>query len=408
MKIYTTELIKEIDEKENRGESISRYDKIYFQNNHGVRKAGIDFAMTSDEVEEYIKCKLSIYYFAEHYCKIKFEDGHIGQMELREYQKEILKLYTENRYSILMSSRQVGKTISAVIFILHMVLFQKNKGIMIVANKMEIVKEIIRKIKNIYKLLPFFMKTGVTNWNEKYLCFENGSRIQSQSRTKEPAIGHTIDLLYIDEFAKIPDNIIRSFYFSILPTILSNENSKIIITSTPDGYNLFYELLRNAELPNEHPDKNAFVAKRVYWWEVPGRRDTKIKFHGKALEKYDISSYSVLNFLKEQGLEIYEKTIEGELWYYIKYDINNSKTLIYEIESMLVNHDIKLKDIAKITNWKKEQICLIGSEELFKQEYDIQFICDEKDHWKFKNKINHKLNERELKNKIRNKLMNDD
>jgi hypothetical protein len=107
--IITTEKVKEIIEKESMALPLKRTERLWFNANDGVRRKGIKFAMTQEEIEEYIKCKLSVYYFAEHYCKIKLEDGTIGQMKLRDYQKDIIKLYTENRYSILMASRQIGK-----------------------------------------------------------------------------------------------------------------------------------------------------------------------------------------------------------------------------------------------------------------------------------------------------------
>jgi hypothetical protein len=107
--ILNTEKVKEIQEKERLALPLKLNERLWFKNNPGVRRPGLKFAMTQDELNEYLKCKLSVYYFAEHFCKIKLEDGSIGSMKLRDYQKEIIKLYTENRYSILMASRQSGK-----------------------------------------------------------------------------------------------------------------------------------------------------------------------------------------------------------------------------------------------------------------------------------------------------------
>jgi hypothetical protein len=107
--ILTSEIVKEISEKENLGKLLKRHEKLWFSNIRGIRKAGVTFAMTEDEFEEYVKCKMSVNYFAEKYCKIKLEDGTIGNMKLRNYQKDIMNLYTKNRYSILMASRQTGK-----------------------------------------------------------------------------------------------------------------------------------------------------------------------------------------------------------------------------------------------------------------------------------------------------------
>jgi len=116
--VLTTELIKNIEERENFGKMLKRYEKVWFQNQRGIRKANITFAMTEQEFEEYIKCKINIHYFAENYCHIKREDGTIGQMKLRDYQKDIIDLYTKNPRSILMASRQTGKCNSFITDIL--------------------------------------------------------------------------------------------------------------------------------------------------------------------------------------------------------------------------------------------------------------------------------------------------
>jgi hypothetical protein len=110
--ILTSEIIKDIEERENLGKLLKRYEKLWFSNTRGVRKPYLTFAMTEDEFEEYIKCKIDIHYFAESYCQIKREDGTVGPMKLRSYQKDIIDLYSKNPRSILMASRQTGKCLT--------------------------------------------------------------------------------------------------------------------------------------------------------------------------------------------------------------------------------------------------------------------------------------------------------
>jgi len=108
-RVLNTKLVDDIQRRENLGEKLKNHEKLWFNNMKGVRRANIPFAMTDKEVNEYMKCKMSVHYFAEQYCQIKREDGTIGPMKLREYQKDIINLYTQNRFSILMASRQTGK-----------------------------------------------------------------------------------------------------------------------------------------------------------------------------------------------------------------------------------------------------------------------------------------------------------
>ena len=269
-------------------------------------------------------------------------------------------------------------TVSAAIVILHFVLFNDDKGCMIVANKGKTVKEIIRKIKDIYKLLPFFLKKGVTNWNETQIAFENNSRIQTENRTKDPSIGFTIDLLYLDEFAHIPDNFIRDYYGAIVPVVSSIENSRIIITSTPMGYNMFWELLTAAELPDEDPNKNPYKAMRVYWNQVEGREDTRIKIMDFKLKKYGLSKSIVLREIREKNeITLYKKHFGDDILDCVKYDVEDEKTYIDNIRKVRIN-GIPLPEIAVVSNWQEEETKLLGSPEKFDQEYGLHFVTGDR------------------------------
>ena len=154
--VFTTKLVEEATDKINDGIVIKRYQNPWLKSEVGLRRAGVSFRMTADEQQEYVRCALDVHYFVEKYCKVKREDGSIGSIKLRDYQKEMLDSFVNNRFSILMASRQVGKTISSSIFMLHKILFDNDKNIMIVANKGDTAVEIVDKIKSIYSLLPFF------------------------------------------------------------------------------------------------------------------------------------------------------------------------------------------------------------------------------------------------------------
>ena len=375
--VLTSSVVEDIIKKENLGKILKRHERLWFQNLRGVRKPYLTFAMDDVEFEEYVKCKIDIMYFAERYCQIKREDGTVGPMKLRDYQKEIIKLYTKNPRSILMASRQTGKTVSAAIVILHFVLFNDDKGCMIVANKGKTVKEIIKKIKDIYKLLPFFLKKGVINWNETQIAFENSSRIQTENRTKDPSIGFTIDLLYLDEFAHIPNNYVADYYSAVVPVVSAVQNSRIIITSTPKGFNMFYDLLMGAEKEEGDPLKNPYKAMRVLWSQVEGRQDTQIKLVDAKLKKYDLSKSSVLRDLRDQGLTFYKKHKGDDILDCVKYEPDDPKTHIKPIRQMRVN-GIPLPELAIITNWQEEETKLIGGDDRFKQEYDLHFVTGDR------------------------------
>jgi hypothetical protein len=271
-------------------------------------------------------------------------------------------------------------TISSSIFMLHTILFNNDKNIMIVANKGDTAVEIVDKIKSIYTLLPFYLKPGIKTWNQKSLTFENGCRIKTSARSKTPAIGFTIDVLYLDEFAHIPSNIIEPYYTAAFPTVSAVQNSKIIITSTPNGVNLFHKLLINAERLDGDPLKNNYKAKRVYWYQVPGRFVTYIRLNEHFLFQNNLTKEEVYLQVFNQFSSVTKVDMSWNVD--VQKDIinvyNNDKCSDTEVKSFIIknkfNKEINLLALAEITTWKEEAIKDIGGEDAFNQEYDLRFI----------------------------------
>lgn len=378
--VFTTKMVENVTKSINDGVVVKRFQNPWFQNEIGVRRSGIVFNRTEEEVQEYIKCKLDIKYFAQKYCKIKTEDGTITHIELRDYQKEILDLFSKNRFSILCSSRQIGKTVNTAITILHFLLFNNDKNAMIVANVAATTIEIVDKIKSIYVLLPFFLKAGIKNWNQRSIVFDNGCRIKTAARSKTPAIGFTIDLLYMDEFAHIPSNIIEPYYTAAYPTVSAIQNSKIIITSTPNGMNLFYKLLTAAERPEGDPLKNNYKAMRVYWYQVPGRFVTYYRLNPFKMRDLGLTKEMVFDLAKEE--------FEDSTKVLLKYNPDFEKDVVHVYNNDIITEEVSkgfrfltpsgkeihISQIGEVSTWKEEAIKDIGGEDAFNQEFGLRFI----------------------------------
>lgn len=378
--IFNSKLVEDITDKINDGVVVKRYQNPWFKNEVGVRRSGITFFMTDFEIQEYIRCKLDIHYFAEKYCRVKTEDGSVQNIKLRDYQKDILDLYSKNRFSILCGSRQIGKTINAAITMLHFVTFNNDKNIMIVANVAGTTIEIIDKIKSIYTQLPFFLKVGIKNWNQRSIIFDNGCRVKSSARSKTPAIGFTIDFLYLDEFAHIPSNIIEPYYTAAFPTVSAIENSKIVITSTPNGMNLFYRLLTDSERPDGDPLKNNYKAMRVYWYQVPGRFVTLFRLNAHKMHEQGVTKEQVYDQVYSQfgDMTKVEMKFLPDIIKDVIYIFNNdacsdkmAKAFMFTKEDGM---EIPIQSIAECTTWKEEAIKDIGGEDAFNQEYGLRFV----------------------------------
>lgn len=237
----------------------------FYEGNPNLRKGNTVFEYTAKEIQELKKCAKDIVYFANKYCTVMTDYG-LKTIQLRPYQEEMLRQFQAERFNIVLASRQIGKTICSSIFIAWYSLFHFDRNSLILSNKGVTTTEIIDKGKTILEHLPFFLKPGVIKWDVFNTKFDNGCRIIGQTTTKKAAIGFTIHLLFMDEFAHIPEQIVHSFYENVYPTVSASPTSKVIITSTPNGFNKFHSIY-TAAVKNE----NEYTPFRVDWWDVPGR-----------------------------------------------------------------------------------------------------------------------------------------
>lgn len=234
----------------------------FYENNVKLLKGDMVFQRTPDEIKEWLKCKNDIIYFAEKYCKLMTPEG-IQHIHLRDYQIKYLKHLTSSQLSIYLACRQCSKTTMSSVYLLHYICFNVDKTALCTGNKRRTAVEILDKIKKIFFELPYFLKPGIYKWNEAEIAFDNGCRVMAEATTLNTGIGFTINLLLLDEFAHLPENIVEKFYNNIFPTIVAAK-AKLMITSTQNGYNLFYRLYKAAEA-----GENDYKPFKTDWYEVP-------------------------------------------------------------------------------------------------------------------------------------------
>jgi hypothetical protein len=257
------ELLRKVDEE---GLDYKSIDNPFHDNDPELKRSNILWEYTRSEILEMKKCAEDVSYFAK-YCKVMTDTG-LDYIGLRDYQTSVLREYQNHRFNIFLAPRQVGKSITSSIILVWYLLFNHDKNAMILANVGDTAEELMDKIKTIIKGLPFYMKPGMVVNNVMTMRFDNGCRVLAKTTTKTSGIGFTIHFLYMDEFAHINSNFIEAFFRSTYPTVSSSDVSRIIITSTPNGMNKFYEIYQGA-LTGE----NSFNPIRVDWWQVPGRDD---------------------------------------------------------------------------------------------------------------------------------------
>lgn len=241
---------------------------LSFDGNTALKSYNQPLAYTEAHVVEFLKCKESYEYFAENYYYILSLDEGMIKVKLRDYQKNMIDSFKDNRFSIVLASRQCGKSTSYEVFLLWYILFNESKNVAILANKAETAKGILRKIKLAYELLPHWLQQGVKSWNASSIELENGCTIIASATSSSAIRSKSINILILDEFAFISQSVFDQFYSAVYPTISSSQESKIIMVSTPFGLNHYYKFWNDAL-----NKRNAFNHLRVDWWEVPGRDD---------------------------------------------------------------------------------------------------------------------------------------
>ena len=239
----------------------------FYEGKNFLRKGNIVFEYTDDEVTELARCATDIVYLAERYAVVMTDNG-IQQVKLREYQKRMLRNFQEERFNIVLASRQMGKTVTASIFNAWYLIFNTDKNTLLLANKSDSTKEIIDKAKVVVENVPFFMKPGIIKYDVMNVKCDNGCRLVGQATTSKAGIGFTIHNLYLDEFAHIHPTIVDAFYENVYPTLSASKVSRITITSTPNGFNKFYQIYAAADRGD-----NEYKAMRIDWWEHPDRDD---------------------------------------------------------------------------------------------------------------------------------------
>ena len=300
-----------------------------YNGNSSLKRAGIDLSYTEKEVLELAKCVENPTYFIDNYCYIVTLDHGIQPFKLYDCQKEKVETIHNNRKVIIMEGRQQGKTTVAAAYILWYTLFQESKTVAILANKASTAREIMSRYQLMFEYLPPWMQQGVKTWNKGDVELENGSVVFTAATTAAGIRGKSVNLLYIDEAAIIPNTIADQFFTAVYPVISAGQTTKILITSTPLGYNHFWKFWNDAV-----NKVNDFIPMFIPYSRIPGRdeawaleqrrqlgelkynQEVLCKFLGSSLTLIDSSTIEYMStcptVYSKDGLDLYEYPIKAE------------------------------------------------------------------------------------------------
>ena len=282
--------------------------------------------------QEYIKCAQDPVYFMKKYCYIQHPTRGRIQFNLFPFQEGTLKLLQKNDRSIILKSRQLGiSTLSAGIS-LWMMLFQKDKAILVVATKQDTAKNLVTKVKFMYDNLPSWLQIGFTENNKLALRLKNGSQVKAVSAASDAGRSEAISLLIIDEAAFIEENRIEDIWGSSQQTL--STGGKAIVLSTPNGTgNFFHRMWLKAQ-----EGRNGFTPIKLHWSVHPERnqgwRDKQDDELGNRMAAQEcdcdfttsgntVFESEIMKFVEETNIcdQVERRGIEGSLhiWEYPDY-----------------------------------------------------------------------------------------
>jgi hypothetical protein len=265
--------------------------KDSFRGNPKLRKQNTPIALTQEQFDEVEKCANDIIYFIRKYVKVVRPGHGLVPLDLFPFQERLILEFQNNRFVILKCGRQLGKSTCLMAYFLHCSIFNKDYAIAIAAHKQIAANGLLGRYQKAYENLPLWMQSGVVEWNKGSVVLENGSKIGAFATSADGLRSFSCDMVVLDEFAFVPNNIAEEFFTSTYPVISAGDNTKILITSTPKGLNHFYEKWLAAT--SDDPEKKSeFTPIEAHWSDWPGRDET--------WKRNTISNTSLEQFQQEQ------------------------------------------------------------------------------------------------------------
>ena len=342
-------------------------DDIYL-GNPLLKKANVKIDFTEEQIEEYVKCANDPVYFTKNYVQIVSLDEGLVPFKMWDFQEELIKKFHNNRFNIAKLPRQTGKSTTVVSYLLHYILFNDNVNIGILANKASTARDLLARLATAYENLPKWIQQGVVVWNKGNIELENGSKILAASTSASAVRGMSFNIIFLDEFAFVPNHIADSFFASVYPTITSGKSTKVIIISTPQGMNHFYKMWMDAV-----NGRNGYTYHEVHWSQVPGRdadwkeqtiRNTSEEQFNQEFECEFLGSVNTLitsSKLKtlvyddplksNQGLDVYEEP-KPDHTYVCTVDVARGITKDYSAFCIIDTTEIPYRLVAKYRNNK--------------------------------------------------------
>ena len=202
-----------------------------------IKKPNVKQVFNAEEIDHLTKCCDPVdgpIYFMENFMRIQHPVKGALLMKPYPFQYDMMRTYAGHIQSIILTSRQMGKTTISACYILWYAMFMDDSYILVASKTGDDALDIMDRIRFAYESLPDFIRAGVREYNKKTMRFDNGSVIASATTTASTGRGKSLSMIYLDEFAFVdPPEIAEQLWTSLSPAI--STGGKVIMTSTPNS-----------------------------------------------------------------------------------------------------------------------------------------------------------------------------
>tara|TARA_R100000406_G_scaffold59362_1_gene41127 strand:+ start:741 stop:2312 length:1572 start_codon:yes stop_codon:yes gene_type:complete len=214
---------------------------------------------------EIVRCGKDPVYFCNQHAKISHPLKGLIPFDMYEFQEDALRDFKDNRFSVILKARQLGISTSVAAYVCWMMLFHRDKNVLIVATKLQTATNLVKKIKAIHKNLPSWLKiANISIDNRTSFELSNGSQVKASSTSGDAGRSEALSLLVVDEAAFVDG--MEELWAGLYPTL--STGGRCIALSTPNGVgNWFHKTYTEAE-----EGKNDFHTICLPW-EVHPERD---------------------------------------------------------------------------------------------------------------------------------------
>jgi|TARA_Y100000034_G_scaffold131458_1_gene192236 hypothetical protein len=299
------------------------------------------YQLTKQEIlKEVIKAGKEPVYFVTGYCKISHPQKGLIPFKTYDFQDDLLGDFNDYRFNVILKARQLGISTITAAYIVWLMLFHRDKNILVVATKLQTATNLVRKVKKIMKELPPWMRIAEIHIDNR-TSFEltNGSQIKASSTSSDAGRSEALSLLVIDEAAHVEG--LEELWTALYPTL--STGGRCIALSTPNGVgNWFHKACVESEagvndfhmttlMWDVHPDRDQL------WYEKETRNMSRRQIAQELECNFNVSGETVIH--PDDIIHYFENTCEPKYrtgfdrnyWIWEEYQPDNTYLLSADI-----------------------------------------------------------------------------